>query len=147
VEGATLADSTITLKLDERSGAIASLRARGMEHEFVNEAANIGLNGYVYLPGGNVQDAQGNGPAKISVKENGPLVASLLVKSDAPGCKKLLREIRLVDGLDRVEISDTIERRRCGQSRAFTSVLVSMCPAPRCASTFHGGNPTREGSA
>ena len=111
VEGATLADSTITLKLDERSGAIASLRARGMEHEFVNAATNIGLNGYVYLPGGNVQDAQGNGPAKISVKENGPLVASLLVESDAPGCNKLLREIRLVDGLDRVEISDTIEKK------------------------------------
>ena len=63
------------------------------------------------LPGGNVNDAQRNGPAKISVKENGPLVASLLVESDAPGCNKLLREIRLVSGLDRVEIIDTIDKK------------------------------------
>jgi hypothetical protein len=110
-EGAALADSMITLKLDETSGAIASLRANGLDHEFVNNATNIGLNEYVYLPGGNVRDAQRNGPAKISVKDNGPLVASLLVESDAPGCNKLLREIRLVDGLDRVEITDLIDKK------------------------------------
>lgn len=43
--------------------------------------------------------------------ENGPLVASLLVESDAPGCNKLRREIRLVDGLDRVEITDTLDKK------------------------------------
>jgi hypothetical protein len=110
-QGGMLADSTITLKFDPASGAIASLRANGVDHEFVNAATNIGLNEYVYLPGGNVADAQRNGPARISVKENGPLVASLLVESDAPGCNKLLREIRLVDGLDRVEIIDTIDKK------------------------------------
>ncbi len=110
-QGATLADSTITLKLDPTSGVIASLRANGVDHEFVNAATNIGLNEYVYLPGGNVADAQRNGPVKISVKETGPLVASLLVESDAPGCNKLLREIRLVDGLDRVEIIDRIDKK------------------------------------
>ncbi len=47
---------------------------------------------------------------KISVKEKGPLVASLLIESDAPGCKKLTREVRVVDGLDYVEIIDTIDK-------------------------------------
>ncbi len=108
--GTTLSDSSITLTLDEKSGAIASLRANGVDHEFVNAATHAGLNAYLYLPGGNIKDAQGNGPVKISVKENGPLVASLLVESDAPGCKKLTREIRLVDGLDRVEIMDTVDK-------------------------------------
>ena len=110
-EAATLADSALTLKLNPQSGAIASLRAKDVDHEFVNAAANVGLNEYVYLPGGNVNKAQRNGPAKISVKDNGPLVASLLVESDAPGCNKLLREIRLVSGLDRVEIIDTIDKK------------------------------------
>jgi hypothetical protein len=110
-EGGLLADSTITLKLDPASGAIASLRANGMDHEFVNAAVNLGLNAYVYLPGGNVKDAQRNRSVTISVKDHGPLVASLLVQSDAPGCNKLLRVIQLVDGLDRVEISDTIDKK------------------------------------
>jgi hypothetical protein len=110
-EAVTLADSTITLKLDPKSGAIASLRANNVDHEFVNPAANVGLNEYVYLLGGNVRNAQRNGAPKISVKDNGPLVASLLVESDAPGCNKLVREIRLVNGLNRVEIVDTIDKK------------------------------------
>ena len=71
-EAATLTSSAITLKLDPQSGAIASLRANNVEHEFVNTAANLGLNGYVYLPGGNVNQAQPNGPVNISVKEARP---------------------------------------------------------------------------
>lgn len=110
-DGATLADAAMTLKLDPQSGAIASLRANGVDHEFVNPAAQLGLNEYIYLLGGNVKDAQRNGPVRVTVKENGPLVASLLVESDAPGCNKLAREIRLVSGLDRVEIIDTIDKK------------------------------------
>jgi hypothetical protein len=110
-DATSLADATLTLKLDPQSGAIASLRAHNVDHEFVDPAANLGLNAYVYLPGGNVTNAQRNGAAKITVKERGPLVASLLVESDAPGCKRLLREIRLISGLDRVEIIDTIDKK------------------------------------
>lgn len=110
-EGAALADSSLAVKLDPLSGAIASLRAGGLDHEFVDAGAELGLNGYLYLPGGNVKDAQPNGPAKITVKENGPLVASLLVESEAPGCHQLLREIRLVDGLGRVDLIDTLDKK------------------------------------
>ena len=35
-----------------------------------------------------MKDAKPNGPAKITVKESGPLVASLVVESDAPGCNR-----------------------------------------------------------
>jgi len=107
----SLSDAQLTLKLDASSGTIASLRRNGVDHEFVNPASPLGLNAYIHLPGGNVKDAQPSGPATITVKENGPLVASLLVQSDAPGCHKLTREIRLVDGLDRVEIIDTIDKK------------------------------------
>ena len=110
-DGATLSDTTLMLKLDPQSGSISSLRARGSDYEFVNPAANPGLNEYVYLPGGNVSDAQRNSTAKVSIKETGGLVASLLVESDAPGCNKLLREVRLVSGLGRVEIIDTIDKK------------------------------------
>ena len=53
---------------------------------------------------------QRNGAPRISVKEKGPLIASLLIESEAPGCKWLLREVRLVDGLDSVEIINTVDK-------------------------------------
>jgi hypothetical protein len=47
---------------------------------------------------------------KISVQEAGPLVASLLVESDAPSCRRLTREVRVVEGLDRVGIIDQVDK-------------------------------------
>jgi len=104
--GTTLATPLLTVKLDSASGAITSLRRRGLETEFVDGQ----VNGYLYLPGGNVKDARPNGPATVTIKEAGPLVASLLVQSQAPGCRKLLREVRVIDGLDRVEMIDRADK-------------------------------------
>ena len=47
---------------------------------------------------------------KISIKERGPLVASLLIESEAPGCRKLTREVRVIDGLDRVDLLNTVDK-------------------------------------
>ena len=38
-------------------------------------------------------------------------MASLLVESDAPGCNHLSREIRLIDGLDRVDIINRVDKK------------------------------------
>ncbi|HEX3798505.1 MAG TPA: polysaccharide lyase family protein [Verrucomicrobiae bacterium] len=105
-EGATLSTPSLTVKLDTATGAISSVRQADLDVEL----AGGQINRYLYLPGRNVNDAQPNGPSKITVKESGPLVASLLVESTAPGCRGLAREVRLVDGLDRVEISDVVDK-------------------------------------
>ncbi len=99
----------ITLRLDEKTGAIASLLWRG--HELVDTTAPTALNDYFYLPGSDLKRLQRNGPVKISVKEKGPLIASLLVESDAPGCHKLTREYRLHALRNYVEIINTVDKQ------------------------------------
>jgi hypothetical protein len=94
------------VKLDEATGTIVSLRQQGLEAELVDGK----LNDYLYLPGSNVKDVKHNGPVKITVKEPGPFVASLLVESEAPSCRQLLREVRVVEGLDRVELIDELDK-------------------------------------
>lgn len=114
VEGATLMTTRsalspgLSLRLDEVSGAIASLRFEG--RELVATNAGPALNEYLYLPGSDVKGVQRNGPVKITVKEKGPLLASLLVESEAPGCRKLTREVRLHALRNYVEIIDTIDK-------------------------------------
>ena len=71
----------------------------------------MGLNHYYYVLGDRVKEARGSGPAKITVKESGPLVASLRIESEAPGCVKLDREIRVIDGLDRVDLIDVLDKK------------------------------------
>ncbi|MCC6125101.1 MAG: hypothetical protein IT426_09075 [Pirellulales bacterium] len=110
-KGDALATAQLALRLDAKTGPIKSLKRTGMAEEFVDSQAGSGLNGYLYVLGTDAQGAQSSGPAKISVKESGPLVASLLVESDAPGCNKFTREIRLIDGLDRVDIFNVIDKK------------------------------------
>jgi hypothetical protein len=98
----------LSVRLDERTGAIASLRYD--EHEYVGTNAPAALNDYWYLPGSEFKGAQRNGRVRITVKETGPLVASLLVESDAPGCRKLTREVRLHALRNYVEIIDTLDK-------------------------------------
>ena len=71
------------------------LRAPFTEGNLVDTASGQALNDYLYLRGNNLADLKRNGPVKITVKEPGPLLASLLIESDAPGCTKLIRELRL----------------------------------------------------
>jgi alpha-mannosidase len=77
----------------------------------VDPNAPTALNDYFYLPGIDLKKLQRSGAAKVSVKEGGPLLAALLVESEAPGCQKLTREIRVVEGLDRVEIINTLDKQ------------------------------------
>jgi hypothetical protein len=44
------------------------------------------------------------------VKETGPVVHSILVAALAPGCRYLTREIRLVEGLNRIDLINIIDK-------------------------------------
>ncbi|MHC4142884.1 MAG: glycoside hydrolase family 38 C-terminal domain-containing protein, partial [Planctomycetota bacterium] len=72
----------------------------------------LGLNEYLYVAGREPDDPQRNGPVRIEVAENGPLVGALRIESEAPGCRRLVRELRLVAGQDRVEIINHVDKRR-----------------------------------
>ena len=109
-EPTRLISSDFFVRLDEQSGAIKYLYSRSVGREFVSTNAGTELNDYFYLPGSEVSGARRNGAPTIAIKENGPLVASLLVTSDAPGCKQLTREVRVIDGLNRLELIDTVDK-------------------------------------
>ncbi|HEX2974053.1 MAG TPA: discoidin domain-containing protein [Tepidisphaeraceae bacterium] len=100
-----------SIRVNPQTGAIASLQSRLTNTDLVDPKSATALNDFFYLPGSNVKDAKRNGTPRITVKESGPLVASLLVESDAPGCSRLVREIRVVDGIDRVEMINLIDKQ------------------------------------
>lgn len=108
--GCILASRSFEVRIDEQSGAIASVRNAARRLELVDAAAPIALNDYRYMLGSDAAGAKGTGPVTIRVKEPGPLVASLLVESKAPGCRGLTREVRVIEGLERVEIINTLDK-------------------------------------
>ncbi len=112
VQGATLDNGVIRLRVDEKTGGIVELTAKGIKGNLADASGGEALNDYLYLPGDDLKDLQRNGPVTIRAGEKGPLVASLIVESPAPGCRKLVRELRVVAGLDYVDLINTVDKER-----------------------------------
>ncbi|MBN1418740.1 MAG: hypothetical protein JXP34_08180, partial [Planctomycetes bacterium] len=112
--GAEVGNGLLRVRVDEKTGAIADLRAQGIEGNFVDRSSGRGVNEYLYLIGDDLSDVQGASEVRISVREPGPLVASLAVESEAPGCNRLVREVRVIAGLDRVELANAVDKKRHG---------------------------------
>jgi len=100
----------IKVGIDPTTGAITSLKNKSIDNEFVDTDSSGGLNDYLFLPGNNLKDLQRNGPVTITIKEQGPVLAELRIESKAPGVEKLVRDIRLVNGFDYVEITNVLDK-------------------------------------
>ncbi|WP_165226694.1 glycoside hydrolase family 38 C-terminal domain-containing protein [Aquisphaera insulae] len=112
VEGHTISNRSIKVRVDESTGGIAELQAPGIADNLVDTKSGHALNEYLYLPGDDLAGLRRNETPRISVFEKGPLMVSLLVESDAPGCHKLKRVIRLSAHADHVEILNTVDKAR-----------------------------------
>jgi alpha-mannosidase len=113
------------IELDAKTGNIASLARAGDRR---NLADAPGLNQYTYLPDDALDKLEVAGAATIAVKEPGPLVASLVVSSPAPGATRLTREVRVVAGLDRVELIDTIDKTAVARKESVHFVFPFRVP-------------------
>jgi alpha-mannosidase len=111
-QGPTLDNSVVHVRVDEETGGVVELTAKSIKGNFADTGGGEALNDYLYLPGDDLKDLRRNGPVTIRVGEKGPLVASLIIESAAPGCKKLVRELRVVAGLDYVEVINTLDKER-----------------------------------
>jgi len=106
----SLANDNLRLTVDRASGAISSLRWKAQDVELADTGRGLGLNDYFYVPGRDPKYARRNFRPEIAIKEKGPLLASLVITSEAPGVRTLVRELRLVQGLDRLDIINTIDK-------------------------------------
>jgi alpha-mannosidase len=110
--GTILENGLVRIRVDEKLGGIVELSAKGIDGNLVDVSGGEALNDYRYLIGDDTNRIQASGPATISAGEQGPLVASLIVESDAPGCNKLRRELRVVAGQDYVEVLNLVDKAR-----------------------------------
>jgi alpha-mannosidase len=113
IQGSTITNGLISASIDPQTGAITTLTSVASQHvNLVNTSTGYGLNDYAFLESDKTNDIKRVSNVKITVKENGPLVASLLIESDAPACNKLIREVRLMAGQEHIELVNTVDKKR-----------------------------------
>lgn len=110
--GTSIDNGSLHARIDEKAGNITELSLHSAEGNFAQPSRDEALNKYVYLPGDNLSDLQTSASATITPIEKGPLVASLRIESDAPGCNKLTRDLRLIAGADYLELTNTLDKKR-----------------------------------
>ncbi|MDP2886696.1 MAG: hypothetical protein Q8P51_16935 [Ignavibacteria bacterium] len=110
ISGTSLENDLLSLAVNKTSGAIDVLRWKRNGLQLADLNLGAGLNEYLYVPGKDPADSKRLTNVRVSVKERGKLLSSLLVEADAPGCKSYSYEVRVLDGIDRFDIINVIDK-------------------------------------
>jgi alpha-mannosidase len=110
VSGHVVENGFLSLSINPASGAIESLLWKRNGLQLVDVGDWTGLNEFLYVPGKNPEDAKRLSNVRVTVKERGKLISSLLVQADAPGCKSFSYEARVFDGISRIDLIDEFDK-------------------------------------
>ncbi len=139
-----LENDDIALHVSGKSGAIDSLRWKNKNISLVDEHAAAGWGEYLYIPGTDPAKAQRLSDVHVRVKENGPLVVSLLIEGEAPGAKKYSSEVRLVAGLNRVDILTKFDKLAVREKESIHFAFPFRVPGGRCDTTWRTESCVRQ---
>lgn len=107
--GNVLDNGLIKVVVDLQTGDISNLVSS--DYDYAGSSSATMLNSYRYLHGEDPpENASSAKNIKIKVKENGPLLATIQVVSDAEGCRSFIREITLVAGQNHVSIRNIVDK-------------------------------------
>jgi alpha-mannosidase len=109
-------NSNIRIVIDSITGNIKSILYKG--NNLVNTSELNGLNEYLYIQGTDPDNRLTGNMPYISVKEDGPLLATIDICSDAAGCRHLDREVTLLKPFDRIDIRNTLDKEKVRDKEA-----------------------------
>ncbi|HEV7776478.1 MAG TPA: glycosyl hydrolase-related protein [Luteibacter sp.] len=109
-DAGVIANASLNARIDPGTGDIVALCGRDDTRNLVDEG--LALNTYLYLAGDDVARLGRSGPATIVVEDHGPLVVTVRIASTAPGCRALVRRVRLCAGQDFLELVNIVDKLR-----------------------------------
>ena len=111
IKGNTMYNDSLSVTIDPQTGNIASLVGLKTGHEYVNKKSAFALNSYLYILGkDSTEKTSGPSDVVLKIKENGPLVASIVAESKAPGCNWLKREVKVVYHQSWIDLSNSFDK-------------------------------------
>lgn len=122
-----LENEFLKVTVNPENGSIESIVRKDNNEELVDHQKS-GINQYLYVPGRDPSKAVTTKNVSIRIKENGPLLVSLLIESEAPGTKKLSQEIRLIKGINRIDIIDIVDKLKVREKEAVNFAFPFNVP-------------------
>ena len=109
IQGTTLENDFLQVKIDETTGNIISVQRKGDTYNYIDPSVDGGANSFAWLPA-NKDMPQADTVQAISIVENGPLAVEIRIDSKARGCRKISRSVRLTAGSPYVEITNVVDK-------------------------------------
>ena len=112
IQGNVLENEKVKVAIDPTNGSIASIFSKTFGKELVDRKTGFGLNDYLYTLG----RVTGEGcsrittPATVTVEDAGPVVGTIKIECNAPGCNRLVRRVRIFCGLDRIDLVNDVDK-------------------------------------
>ncbi|MGC1649202.1 MAG: glycoside hydrolase family 38 C-terminal domain-containing protein [Candidatus Sulfotelmatobacter sp.] len=128
-QGNSLENTFLELSVGPQTGAIDALKWKKNGIQLVDGTRGTGLNQYLYVLGTDPEKAQRISNVRVRFKEQGNLVVSLLVEGDAPGAKRYSTEIRLVAGINRLDLITNIDKRSVREKEGVHIAFPFSVPA------------------
>ena len=111
IKGNTISNNFFSVTIDPQTGNISSLISLKNGHEYVDKKSAFALNSYLYVLGkDSTEKISEPSDVVLKVKENGPLVASMVAQSKAPGCNWLKREVRVVYNQSWIDLTNSLDK-------------------------------------
>lgn len=117
----------VKIRINQSNGSISSIICKDNNEELVDNKI-FGINQYVYVPGRDPAKAQSAENVSIRVKENGPLMISLEIKSVAPGTSQLIQEIRLYKSINKIDLINTLDKTKVREKEAVNFAFPFLIP-------------------
>lgn len=110
--GPVLENPSFRVDIDPATGAIRELTWKATGIDLADLSKWSGINEYVYVRGRSPENAERTERARITRGESGPVVNSLRIMSMPPGSRSMETEVMLVNGLETVYITNTIDKEK-----------------------------------
>ncbi|MDD4811709.1 MAG: polysaccharide lyase family protein [Bacteroidales bacterium] len=112
VGGNKISNNLIECELNPNTGDIIRITQLATGENLVDNSEGQAVNQYLYFEGKDNQNVKTSGQAEIRIIEPGPLVGILEIRSTAPGCHQLIRQIRLDHQADYLVLTNTVDKKR-----------------------------------
>ena len=98
----------VNISFNNESGDITAFRNDKLYSSLADISMGYGLNSYIYVEGRDPSARHSTRNTRITYLDKGELVNIIRISSDAPGTNGLFREISILNGVERVDIKNTI---------------------------------------
>ncbi|MFC2125789.1 glycoside hydrolase family 38 C-terminal domain-containing protein [Bacteroidota bacterium] len=106
-----IGNDLIDIELDSKSGLIKSIIHIPDNHQFIDRNDTVGFNAYWYS-GHILDNLNRNHSPKFSIKENGPLISSIVVETSGAGSNSIHQEIEVISGMDKINLINVVDKVR-----------------------------------